>query len=166
MDEKIMDNENGTEVQKYIDTIEEMKKNTVPRSDYDRVRDENTRLLQSLVDGKSFENSSTEEAETASAKELRDLLYGPGSDRLSDLQVAEDTLKLRDVIMKEGGIDPFLPVGKKISPEYQDYEAAERVAKGLQHCVDIAEGDNAVFIRELTRITNESVYDHMPERRR
>lgn len=148
---------------KYLEEIKRLKQTTVSRDDYNAIRDENKKLLEAIVEGKTFESSSTDEA-TPSMEELRKELYGGGIDKMTDLDMVTKTLQLRQMIIDEGGEDPFVPVGQKISPDYNDYASAQRLAEGLQHCVDIADGDNSVFIREVARITNRSVFDNMPKR--
>ena len=57
--------------------------------------------------------------------------------------------------MDDGGIDPFLPIGNRISPTKEDIETANRVAEAFQSCIDYAEGDSQLFTQELQRITND-----------
>ena len=64
--------------------------------------------------------------------------------------------------MAEGKPDPFAPQGKLITASDEDLAAAQKVADALQHCVEVAEGDNLVFTNELQRILIDSV----PMRRR
>ena len=51
-------------------------------------------------------------------------------------------------------MDPFVPVGNKITPTDEDFQKAEKVAKVLQECVDYADGNPAVFVDELKRNIN------------
>ena len=62
--------------------------------------------------------------------------------------------------MARGETDPFLPVGKRIVPEQSDIEAANRVAEHLRECIEIANGDSAVFTNELQR----RMIDTLPRR--
>lgn len=155
MAEDIMTNEIETvdETQKYIDTINQLKANSVSRSDYDKVRDENKKLLEAMVNGRYDEMSSTEEAAKPSIQELRNKAYGKGSENLSDLEYVTTVLDLRDALLEEEGVDHFIPAGKKYSPDLNDQHCAQKAYEALRHCVDVADGDNEVFIQEVTRIT-------------
>lgn len=163
MEDEIIIEEQENAVDKYLDQIKKLKQDTVSRDEYNAIRDENKKLLEAIVEGKTYESSSTDES-APTADELRKELYGNGVDKMSDLDMIAKTLQLRQMIIDEGGEDPFVPYGKKIAPDYNDYVAAQKLADGLQHCVDVADGNNAVFIREITRITNRSVFDNMPTR--
>ena len=138
------DNPGGVD---YIEAIKKLKENSVPREDYERVQDENRKLLQSLINGETIEQEAAERPDIAA---LRKELYGDEFEG-SNLEYISKTLELRNAIMSEGGVDPFLPYGKKIIPTEEDIATAKRVAEILQECVDYSEGDNTVFTNELQR---------------
>lgn len=73
----------------------------------------------------------------------------------SNLKTVELALELRKNLMAEGKEDPFLPVGKNITPTDEDRRSAEKVAEIFQECVDYAQGDSQVFTNELMRRTND-----------
>lgn len=141
------------ETQKYIDTINQMKANSVSRSEYDKIRDENKKLLEAIVQGNNVETSSTEEAAKPSIQELRNKAYGKGAEDLTDLEYVSTVLDLRDALLEEEGVDHMIPAGKKYSPDLNDQHCAQKAYEALRHCVDVADGDNEVFIQEITRIT-------------
>lgn len=141
--------ESGADAEKgvdYIETIKQLKENTVPKETYAKLQEENKKLLQSLVNGETIEA----EEKPADVAALRKELYGEEYEG-SDLNYVEKSLELRKAIIDAGGTDPFLPYGKKIMPTDEDIATAERVADVLQECVEYAEGDNAVFVNELQR---------------
>ena len=140
------------DIQKYIDIINELKANSVSRQEYEKIRTENKQLLTTLVEGKSLETSSTEEAQKPTAAELRKQLFTDNVS-MSNLEYWQKTLDLRDAVIKETGKDPFLPYGKKISPTVEDVEAANRVAAVVRECIDYADGDSRIFTNELDRRT-------------
>lgn len=131
----------------YIQAIEELRSSTVSREEYDKIRQENKRLLKSLVNGESID---IDETAPADIKELRKKLYG-GDVELSDVEYARCTLDLRQALIDAGERDPFLPWGKNIAPTPDDVAAATRVAEVLQSCLEYSNGDNAVFLNELQR---------------
>lgn len=134
----------------YISAINELKANTVDREKYNKLKDENKRLLDTLVSGGQIEQ---DKVETVSADDLRSKLYGNGHENLSNLEYWTNTLKLRELIMEEGKPDPFTPQGKQIMATDTDRATAQKVADVVQHCIDVAEGDSLVFTNELQRMT-------------
>lgn len=137
------DNPSGVD---YIEAIKKLKENSVPKEDYERVQDENRKLLQSLINGETIERESERPDITALRKELFS-----GECDMNNLQYTSKVLELRQAIIDEGGMDPFLPYGKKIIPTEEDIATANRVAETLQECVDYADGDSTVFTNELQR---------------
>ena len=131
----------------YIEAIKELKQNTVARADYDKVVAENKELLKSLINGETIEG----EASTPDIAQLRKDLFG-GERDLSNLEYAQKALELRGALIADKQKDPFLPWGKNIAPTEEDVRAAERVATVLQECIDVAQGDNAIFTNELQRV--------------
>lgn len=157
-EEIIMENETMDETQKYIDAINEMRKTSVSREEYDKIRDENKKLLDTLVQGKTIENTSTEVTKP-DINELRNILFNKD---LSNLDYWKNVLDLRTAIIEDGGNDPFLPYGQKITPTGEDVQKANQVAAVVQECIDYADGDSAIFTNELQRRT----IDVMPTMRR
>ena len=123
----------------YIEAIKEIKQNSVDREAYNKLREENKRLLNSLVNGESVD---VKKEEPVNIDELRDKLFNKES---TNLEYISNALKLREELMKQGKPDPFLPEGKNIIPTEEDIKTADRVAKVLQECVDYADGDSNVF---------------------
>lgn len=139
------------DIQMYLDQIAKLKKETVSRQQYDELVENNRKLLQNLVDGNYGKPEPTPEPKVDIAA-LRTKLYS-GEYQGNDLSYMQDTLTLRKAIMDEGGVDPFLPLGSRISPTDNDIATAEKTAQVFQSCVDYAKGDNAAFINELARYT-------------
>ena len=137
------DNQSGVD---YIEAIKKLKENSVSKEDYEKVLDENRKLLQSLINGETIE----QENEKPDIAALRQELFGEECD-LNNLAYVQKALELRDAIMEDGGMDPFLPYGKKIIPTEEDIDTANRVAQILQECIEYADGDSQVFTNELQR---------------
>lgn len=146
LEEKI--NESGTvedATQDYIETIKTLKQNSVDRSKYDALRAENKRLLQAVVNGQPGEVKVEEKP-----VDINDLRLALTKEQ-TNLDYITNALKLREAVLKEGGEDPFVPVGSKYTPTAADYEKANRVATVLQEMVDEADGDPQVFLNEYQR---------------
>lgn len=136
----------------YIEQIEQLRANSVPKEKYDKLAAEHNRAMNALINGGQLEQKTVEKR---SAEEVRKELFGGAQH--SNLRYAELSLELRDAVIAEGGIDPFVPQGHKIKATREDYECADMYAEALQHCIDFAQGDSAVFTNELQRITDDVV---------
>lgn len=129
----------------YIAEIQKLKESTVSKEKYQKLLEDNKRLIQSLASGERGE------AEGASAgatlEELRKKLSNP--EDMTNLEYVTTALELRERIMESGGDDPFLPNGTHARATAADREAAERVAAVMQECVDAADGNDGVFTAQL-----------------
>ena len=136
--------------QDYISALNEMKKNTVSKEAYDKLRADNKKLLDTIVSGQSLEQ--TEVKEEVDVDALRKELFGKSRRDLSNLEYVDKALQLRKALMEKGEQDPFvMKAGRTSSPEAEDFKKAERVASVLQECVDIADGNDSVFDNEFQR---------------
>lgn len=130
----------------YIEQIKKLKENTVSKTDYTKLQEENKKLLQSLVNGETIQ----QEAQPVDIGALRKELFSGDAD-FSNLDYMTKVMDLRDAIIEAGGTDPFLPYGKKILPTDDDIATANRVAETIKECIEYAEGDSQVFTNELQR---------------
>ena len=141
--------------QDYLAAIKELKENSVNRSEYDKLRAENKRLIDAVVNGQPGQE---EPVFTKHSKEqiddLRNELFNSPKE-LNNLEYITKAMELREALMENGEPDPFLPVGKQISPTRDDLEGAEKVAQVYKECIDYAEGDSEVFTNELMRRTRD-----------
>ena len=136
----------------YIDTINKLKANTVDKAQFMKLKEENRKLLDSLVNGQGLEQPKKE---TKNIEELRRELYGKRDTSMSALQYVSDTLELRKLLMEKGEQDPFVILpGEKARPEPSDFDRAENTARIFQECVDIADGNPTVFVNEINRRLN------------
>ena len=144
----------GTEVEDmtpdYLTAIKELKQNSVDRQKYDELKAENKRLLNAVVNGQQVEVE--EGPKYRDVGEIRDELFNNEHNNLEYVKLA---LELRNTLMAKGETDPFLPVGRQISPTREDVEMAEKCAQVYQECIDYAEGDPALFTQELMRRTRD-----------
>lgn len=129
----------------YLAAINELKQNSVNREDYNKLKAENKKLLDSIVNGVPVEVQSPQR------KSIEELRAAYLKEDQTNLEYISNTLKLREALISEGKPDPFLPIGEQILPTDEDVAAANKVASVLQECVDYAEGDSAVFTNELQR---------------
>ena len=141
--------------QDYLAAIKELKQNSVNRSEYDKLRAENKKLIDAVVNGQPGQE---EQVVVKHSKEqiddLRNDLFNSPRE-LNNLEFITKTMELREALMENGEPDPFLPVGKQISPTRDDIEGAEKVAQVYKECIEYAEGDSEVFTNELMRRTRD-----------
>ena len=141
--------------QDYLAAIKELKENSVNRSEYDKLRAENKRLIDAVVNGQpGQEEQVVVKHSKEQIDELRNDLFNSPRE-LNNLEFITKTMELREALMENGEPDPFLPVGKQISPTRDDLEGAEKVAQVYKECIDYAEGDSEVFTNELMRRTRD-----------
>ena len=146
--------ENLDDTSQYIEAIKEMKANSVSKQAYDKLREENKQLLDSLINGKEIE--IPKQREPVDIDKIRSKLFD--EDRpLSNLEYVSNALKLRDALLERGERDPFLPYGQNISPTDEDITKAERVATVMKECIEYADGDSELFTNELMRRTNDAM---------
>lgn len=138
---------------KYLDIIQDMKKNYVPREKLDKALNENSMLLDTIASGQASNISSTEEPAKRSIEEIANHVFGPGHDKLTDVEVIGDILELREAVKEKYGYDIAIPHGQKYQVDVNDEAAAERVSEGLSHCIDVCDGDNKIFMREAVRLS-------------
>ena len=163
----MIENENSVSQQEnvndsidYIEAIKEMKQNSVSKEAYDKLKSENKKLLDSIINGTELDNIKKEEP--VDVNKLRKEMFSNSSQEMTNLEYVSNALKLRDALIERGEKDPFLPAGEKIIPTEEDIATANRVASILKDCVEYADGDSAIFTTELQRLT----IDSSPMRRR
>ena len=141
--------------QDYIKAIKDLKQNSVDRSEYEKLRAENKKLIDAVVNAQPGQE---EQVVVKHSKEqiddLRNDLFNSPRE-LNNLEFITKTMELREALMENGEPDPFLPVGKQISPTRDDIEGAEKVAQVYKECIEYAEGDSEVFTNELMRRTRD-----------
>lgn len=140
-----------------IEALKEIKKNSVPRSEYDRVVAERNKIFNAYANGEREEKPAEEPPVDVDA--LRQSIF---NGELNNLEYAENALKLRTELLKRGERDPFLPYGKDVYPTAEDEAEAQTVADALQSCIEVAQGDSAIFTNELQRI----MVNTAPQRRK
>ena len=141
--------------QDYLAAIKELKQNSVDRSEYDKLRAENKKLIDAVVNGQpGQEEQVVVKHSKEQIDELRNDLFNSPRE-LNNLEFITKAMELREALMENGEPDPFLPVGKQISPTRDDIEGAEKVAQVYKECIDYAEGDSEVFTNELMRRTRD-----------
>lgn len=141
--------------QDYINAIKDLKQNSVDKAKYEALRLENKRLIDAVINGApGQEEPVVSKHSKEQIDDLRNDLFNSPRE-LNNLEYITKAMELREALMENGEPDPFLPVGKQISPTRDDLEGAEKVAQVYRECIDYAEGDSEVFTNELMRRTRD-----------
>ena len=150
--------EQTTTVKALSKALEEARANeAAAKAEAEKLKTENGELVASIIDGGKKPNEAEQPPKKPDIPALREKLYGKKGKNLTNLEYIESTLQLRQAVIDEGGIDPFLPVGMNIKASESDIEKAEAVAQILGECVKEAKGDSGVFTALLqARIAKDS----------
>ena len=141
--------------QDYLAAIKELKEKSVDRSEYDKLRAENKKLIDAVVNGQQGqEEPVVSKHSKEQIDDLRNDLFNSPKE-LNNLEYITKAMELREALIENGEPDPFLPVGKQISPTRDDIEGAEKVAQVYRECIEYADGDSEVFTNELMRRTRD-----------
>lgn len=158
MEEKELRNEESVvdSTEDYLAAIKELKQNTVDRQEYEKLKAENKRLINEVVNGQVVDVEAKSSHRDPDA--IREELFNNEHTNLDYIKLA---LELRSSLMAEGKPDPFLPMGAQIAPTAEDVDKAEKAAQIYQECIDYADGDSKLFTQELQRRTNTSIFDRI-----
>lgn len=130
--------------------LRELKANYVPKSELDQaIADRNKYFKMAIT---NYHDETEVEQKPVDLNELRKNLFSD-LEHKTNLEYAEQALKLRTAIMEKSGVDPCVPQGRKIAPTTNDYYVSQRVADGLQYCIDMADGDPTTFMTVFKKIT-------------
>lgn len=135
----------------YVSAVNELKANTVSKADYEKLLADNKTLTNQVLNGQYVKQQGDEP--TVDIDQLRHELYASDISNMSNLEFVTKQLALRKAIIDRGERDPFLPNGHDYVPNAADEAAAQKVADGLQYCVDYANGDSGIFTATLNSIT-------------
>lgn len=161
MEEKTMIDEINEPEVDYVEAINQLKANSVNKTEYDKLKAENQKLLKSIINGETIDPESIPAA--PDINELRKSLYGGEGFEGTNVEFVQKVMDLRNAVVEKYGeeADPFLPHGREYTLTPQDYVTAEKVANNLQECLDIANGDSHLFTMELQRRMAPSPMDRV-----
>lgn len=132
----------------YIETIRKLKESTVPKEEFEKVKENNKKLLDAILNDQQVEQpegKKTVEELKADYKKLKQELSQAQEDGITNLEYVDKALRLRKTAMNLGLQDPFVPNNSFPGPDDNDFKTAQKVADKLQECVDEADGNPAVF---------------------
>lgn len=136
----------------YIATINDlntkMKEEMVSKEDYMKLRKENQKLLNSLVNGDPISSKNRQTSQETLDEAIRKLT----NKRSSNLDVISSALKIREIEMENGKEDPWVPHSRNYEPTTNDFEKSKQYAEVLQSIVDEADGDSSRFNSLLSSV--------------
>ena len=133
-----------------VDILTELRANTVPKDKYQKLEEDNRKLMKALANGETIQ---VEAPKTPDIEELRKNYLD--FENKTDLQIAKDTLALRNALIEAGQADPFLPNGIDYKETPEDIRDAETMANSYRECLEYAKGDDQLFVNELMRRTKD-----------
>lgn len=133
-----MEDKETMQAEDYIQALGELKANSVEKSEYERLLSENAKLTNALAQGIRIEE---EKEESVNIPELRKKLLN--TQYKTDMDYFKDMKALRDAILEQEGIDPFVnSTAENVSAET---DRAERVSKLIDFALEEADGDPVKF---------------------
>lgn len=136
----------------YIETIKQLKENSVSKDQYLKLKEENKKLISSLANGTAYDGGGQENVKPISLEELTNSFYKDYK-KMSNREFAERMLEIRNRTLEETGRDLFMPSDAQYIPTQDDINTVNGLVEGLQNCIDYANGNDSVFNSELDRIT-------------
>lgn len=91
-------------------------------------------------------NSVVETNETPEPVDIDSLIIKLKSGELTNREYIETALDIRDAMIEQEGVDPFLASGVKAEIKDTDYATADKVAEQLRQLVNDSNGDDAAFL--------------------
>ena len=123
---------------------EELQKS---REEMQKMAEDNKTIIKKLLEGGDGPQEETD------SRDILTIIKDMRKDNISDVEYAKNALAYRKKCIEQGHGDPFVGKGHEYTPDDREAEKAENLANCLQHCIDYSEGDNQVFLNELSRIT-------------
>ena len=150
---EVLDSQDNATASDYMEVINDLKKNTVSKEDYEKLREENKMLLKNIANNVPVPSDDESKPEPVDVNKLREELFNTDNQDMTNLEYITKVMELRKALMDRGERDPFLPSGQNILPTDEDIKTANRVAEVYQNCIDIADGNPDIFTQELQRVT-------------
>ena len=143
--------------QDYLTTIQEMQKNSVRKDEYDKLHNENKRLLEMVVNGETIEQNNLPSIDYNA--EGHKLIFG--ETKHTNLDYVKKALEVRDAALKDN-VNINMPFGPKAQYTENDIEQTEYIARKLQEAVDKADGDPSTF----NFLLDQMLVDNLPAKAR
>lgn len=140
----------------YIEAIKELKRTTVSKDQYEKVVEDNKKLLNAVLNDQVVEGEPkkvTVEELQNNLKQYKKDLANAQENGMSNLEYVDKALKYRETALALGLQDPFVP-NSPTGPDDNDFKTAQKVADRLKETVEKSNGNPSVFrnlFEELVR---------------
>lgn len=143
----------------YLETIKNIKSNSVSKEKYNQALAENKKLLEALISGEQIVAANANKTDIDISKEAYGLLHG----ELNNLDYAKKALELREAIKEKDGIDIFAPTWQRDGEITEnDIACAEEYAETLEQLIQDSNNDpkrfQALFEGSLVEPANSIMF--------
>lgn len=127
---------------KLLDEVENLKKNSVPKEEYEKLKLKNKELMKRIVDGGGQEDKPEEAIDL---DKIREELFTNNAEGLSKREFWDRVLTLRHERLKNEGVDIFLPKGRKTRYTRLDIESANKVDEVISDMLEQSADNPGLF---------------------
>lgn len=139
-----------------VSAINELKANSVPKSEYNKLKAEKDKYLKALIKGDQVAAVTKKEPVDLKAERAR-LSKNPNP---HNLQWWKDNLALRQATIEQEGWDSFAQFNKRTPPTKANVEQAEEVASFIQQIIDDSQDNPDAFqLLYKQRVYNDPLSD-------
>ena len=136
--------------------LNELRKNTVSKEEYDKIKEENAALFNAVLNGETIE---TKQEKKRTVDEIRKDLFNKNTTK-TNLDYVKKSLELRNAILERDKVDIFVNTDRfnQLSPSAieEEKKGAEAVANVLQHCVDSAKDNPTMFNMAIADVLKDA----------
>lgn len=130
----------------YINEINQLKQNSVSKSEYDKILQERNSLVKAVMEGSASVEPSDVKTVSADISELsKNLLYSEKD--LSNLEYCRRAVELHDAVLEQEGIHLGLPNGRDYVPTDNEIDICEKTWDALRDMVNDSQGDPEAFLQ-------------------
>lgn len=137
----------------YISEIQKLKANTVSLDDYNRLKNDNKKLINALATGEGLGSTEPTKPTAEYIQSLRNKLFNRDGG-LGNAEYFQAAVELRNALIANGEPDFFLTKGEVVT--INDIDDANALGNALNECLQYAKGDSDVATAELMRRTVET----------
>ena len=155
MNDNVNENvENLNPDQDLLEAFNELRRNTVSKETYEKLREQNQKLISSIVNGENDtfiqeENNNqppkrTPEEIKKSIDDITSKLFSEDNN-MTNLDNAKAIIQYHDDMLELYGVDVFANSGDKYMASQNDKTSPENTYKYLKECVDASQDDPTAF---------------------
>lgn len=132
----------------YIETINQLKQNSVSKDEYMKLKNENKQLLNAIASNQTVEVPAEPEVDI---DEVRRNVFQKHVD-LSNREFVDNMMKLYDYELEHSGKNIFMPTDPNYIPTQDDITQVENMVNGFKNALEEANGSDLIFNQYMERI--------------